>query len=132
MLYERESAYPVDEVCDRLAHAAADHRFGVLGTHDLRQKMVDKGVAFAPACKILEICNPHQAKAVLEANPSISTALPCRVAVFERAGKTIVATLKPTAVLSLFGHPDLEPVARDVETAVLRMIDTAAGSGAPA
>lgn len=97
----------------------------MLGVHDLKQKMADKGVTFGPQCRILEVCNPHQAKAVLEANPSISTALPCRIAVYEQAGKTIISTLKPTAVLSLFGSPELEPVAQDVEAAIIRMIDAA-------
>lgn len=125
MLYERDANGSVDEVCAKLTQAAADNKFGVLGVHDLKQKMADKGVTFGPQCRILEVCNPHQAKAVLEANPSISTALPCRIAVYEQAGKTIISTLKPTAVLSLFGSPELEPVAQDVEVAIIRMIDAA-------
>jgi uncharacterized protein (DUF302 family) len=122
MLYERDGKGSVDEVCAKLTQAAADNKFGV---HDLKQKMADKGVPFGPQCRILEVCNPHQAKAVLEANPSISTALPCRIAVYEHAGKTIVSTLKPTAVLSLFGNPELQPIAQEVESAIIRMIDAA-------
>ncbi|HUU98709.1 MAG TPA: DUF302 domain-containing protein [Phycisphaerae bacterium] len=125
MLYERDAKGSVDEVCAKLTQAAADNKFGVLGVHDLKQKMADKGVPFGPQCRILEVCNPHQAKAVLEANPSISTALPCRIAVYEHAGKTTVSTLKPTVLLSLFGNPELQPVARDVETAIVRMINAA-------
>jgi uncharacterized protein (DUF302 family) len=87
--------------------------------------MTDKGVPFGPQCRILEVCNPHQAEAVLEASPRISTALPCRIAVYEHGGKTVVSTLKPTAVLSLFGNPELQPVAQDVEAAIIRMIDAA-------
>jgi uncharacterized protein (DUF302 family) len=107
------------------AQAAADNRFGVLGTHDLKQKMADKGVSFGPHCRILEVCNPQQARLVLEANPGISTALPCRIAVFERQGKTVVSTLKPTELLSLFGNPDLHPIAQGAESAIIRMIDAA-------
>jgi uncharacterized protein (DUF302 family) len=125
MLYERDGKGSVDEVCARLTQAAADNKFGVLGVHDLKQKMADKGVPFGPQCRILEVCNPQQAKAVLEANPSISTALPCRIAVYEHAGKTMVSTLKPTAVLSLFGNPELQPIAQEVESAIIRMIDAA-------
>jgi uncharacterized protein (DUF302 family) len=125
MLYEREATGSVDEVCTRLTAAVADNKFGVLGTIDLKQKMTDKGVSFERPCRVVEVCNPQQAKTVLEANMSIATALPCRIAVFERRGKTVVSTLRPTAVLSLFGNEDLEPVAREVEAAVVRMIDTA-------
>jgi uncharacterized protein (DUF302 family) len=45
--------------------------------------MAKKGVEFSKECLTYEVCNPFQAKKVLEANPSISTALPCRIAVFE-------------------------------------------------
>jgi uncharacterized protein (DUF302 family) len=125
MLYERDANGTVDEVCARLTQAAADNQFGVLGVHDLKQRMADKGVPFGPQCRILEVCNPHQAKAVLEANPSISTALPCRIAVYEHGGKTVVSTLRPTALLSLFGNPELQSIAQEVETAIVHMIDAA-------
>jgi uncharacterized protein (DUF302 family) len=38
------------------------------------------------ACRILEVCNPHQAKKVLAASLEISTALP-----YERTIETIMA-----------------------------------------
>jgi uncharacterized protein (DUF302 family) len=125
MLYERTAKASVDEVCDKLTQAATDNRFGVLGTYDLKQKMADKGVDFGPQCRVLEVCNPQQAKTVLEANPSISTALPCRIAVYEQGGKTMVSTLKPTRLLSLFGNPELQPVAQEVEQTIIRIIDAA-------
>jgi uncharacterized protein (DUF302 family) len=128
MLYERETTATVAEVCAKLTEAAADNKFGVLGMHDLKQKMAEKGVNFGPQCRILEVCNPHQAKVVLEANPRISTALPCRIAVYEHHGKTVVSTLKPTELLSLFGDPDLHPTAQGVESAIIRMIDAACGA----
>jgi uncharacterized protein (DUF302 family) len=125
MLYERDANGSVDEVCEKLTRAAAENQFGVLGVHDLKQKMADRGVPFGPACRVLEVCNPGQAKVVLEANPRISTALPCRIAVYEHAGKTVVSTLKPTALLSLFGNPELQPIAQEVEAVMTRIIDAA-------
>ena len=56
---------------------------------------------------------------------SISNALPCRISIYEEDGKVKVSTLKPTAILGLFGRPELELVAKEVEEAMLRMIDTA-------
>lgn len=123
MLYERETRGTVADVTERAAQAVAAHKFGVLGQHDLRSKMREKGVEFGPACVILEICNPHQAKAVLEQNLSISTALPCRIAIFERGGKIVVSTLRPTVLLTMFGTPGLDPVAQDVEQTIVKIID---------
>jgi len=129
MLYVREAHGSIDEVAKRLEDAAADNKFGVLGVHDLKQKMNSKGVDFATECRIFEVCNPQKAKSVLESDISISTALPCRISVYEEAGKVKVATLKPTAILSLFGQPELEPVAEEVETTMIRIIDAACGGG---
>jgi len=112
-------------VCEKLQQAAAANSFGVLGVHDLKEKMAAKGVALGPECRVFEVCNPVQAKKVLEADMAIANALPCRICVYEEAGKVWVSTLKPTAVLALFGHPELQEVAREVEAAILRIIDAA-------
>jgi uncharacterized protein (DUF302 family) len=126
MLYVREVKGSVNEVCKKLETAIAANKFGLLGVYNLKEKMAAKGVPFERECRIFEVCNPNQAKKVLEANMSISTALPCRISLYEEAGTVKVATLKPTAVLALFGTPELEQVAREVETTILRIIDEAA------
>ena len=125
MLYTRETHGTVQEVVHRLEEAAKANKFGVLGVIDLKEKMQAKGVEFGPACAIVEVCNPVQAKKVLESNMAISTALPCRISVYEEAGMVKVATLRPTAVLGLFGSADLAPVAQSVEETIVRIIDAA-------
>lgn len=125
MLYERETSGSVAEVCERINRAAAAYNFGVLGTHDLKEKMAAKGVEFGPQCRIVEVCNPAQAKTVLEADLAISTALPCRIAVFEQGDHVKVSTLRPTAMLAMFERPDLAPVAKEVEDTIIRIIDKA-------
>jgi uncharacterized protein (DUF302 family) len=125
MLYIQDSNFSIDETCKKIQDATAANKFGVFEVIDLKEKMVAKGVEFAPECRIIEICNPAQAKKVLDANMSISTALPCRISVYKEADKVKVVTLKPTAVLGLFGNPELEPVARQVEDVIIHIIDTA-------
>ena len=125
MLYAREARGTVQEVVEKLEEAAKANQFGVLGVINLTEKMQAKGVDFVPQCAIVEVCNPVQAKKVLEGNMAVSTALPCRISVYEEAGKVQVATLRPTAVLGLFGSPDLAPVAQGVEETILRIIDAA-------
>src|SRR6266542_2657885 len=118
MLHIVESKKPLERVAADLEAAVARHKFGVLGVHDLKATMAKKGIAFARECRIFEVCNPQQAKKVLEANLEISTALPCRISVYEEGGKTRLATIKPTAMLDLFGTPGLKDVAREVEAAL--------------
>lgn len=125
MLYVQETSGSVDEVAKKVEEATLANQFGVLGTHDLKQKMNAKGVPFDAECRVIEVCNPGQAKTVLDKNMAISTALPCRISVYQEAGKVKVATLKPTALLAMFDEPNLGSVAKDVEEAVKRIIDTA-------
>jgi uncharacterized protein (DUF302 family) len=128
MLHIVESQKPLERVVKDLEEAVARHKFGVLGVHDLKAKMAEKGVPFDRECRIFEVCNPHQAKKVLEANLEISTALPCRISVFQERGVTRLATIKPTAMLDLYGTPGLKEVARDVE-ATLEAIMAEAAKG---
>lgn len=88
--------------------------------------MAKKGVEFSKECLIYEVCNPVQAKKVLEANPSISTALPCRIAIFQEGDHTKLSTIKPTAMLEMFGNKDLDPVAQEVEQVIVAMMNEAA------
>lgn len=115
MLHVVESTKSLEHLLKDLEAAVAHHRFGVLGVYDLRAKMAEKGVPFARECRIVEVCNPHQARRVLEANLEISTALPCRISVYEEDGRTRLATIKPTAMIALYPNPELRGVAEEVE-----------------
>ncbi len=66
MLLIVESKKPLEQVARDLEEAVTRHKFGVLGVHDLKATMAKKSVAFARECRIYEVCNPHQAKKVLE------------------------------------------------------------------
>lgn len=126
MLHIVESRKPLDRVVKDLETAVARHKFGVLGVHDLKAKMADKGVTFDAECRIVEVCNPQQAKNVLEANLEISTALPCRISVYQQGGITRLATIKPTALLDLYSTSGLQVVAREVEAALEAIMKEAA------
>jgi len=57
---------------------------------------------------------------------SVSTALPCRISLYEEGGKIILATLKPTALLAMFHTPQLKGVAQEVEAAIVKIMKEAA------
>lgn len=126
MIFKLRTKKSLDEVARALEQAAARHQFGIMAIHSLRDKMREKGVSFEQDCLVFEVCNPHQAKKVLEANLEISTALPCRIAVYTRDGEVELATLRPTELLALFGNESLNPVAEEVEATMLAMMQEAA------
>lgn len=126
MLHVIESLKPVPEAAKDFSVAAQRHKFGVLGVHDLRQKMNEKGVAFERDCLVVEVCNPGQAQQVLYGAMAVSTALPCRVSIYTENSKTKLATLKPTALLELFKVPELKAVAAEVERELFEAMKEAA------
>ncbi|HLC42321.1 MAG TPA: DUF302 domain-containing protein [Methylomirabilota bacterium] len=126
MLHIVESKKSLDRVMADLEQAVSRNKFGVLAVLDLKAKMAEKGVPFTRECRILEVCNPQQAKRVLEANLEISTALPCRISVYEESGKTKLATIKPTAMIDLFPNPELKGVAEEVERVLVQIMAEAA------
>ena len=125
MLYIKETKSTVEAAGKRLEDAVKAHKFGVIGVIDLKGKMADKGVEFANACKVYEVCNPQRAKQVLEKDMSIATALPCRIAVYEEKGKVKIATLLPAETLAMFSVPELAPVAQEIEREIKAMMDEA-------
>ncbi len=125
MLYEIESTKTIDKVCQDLEKAVVEHKFGVMTIHNLKETMKKKGVDFEKECRIFEVCNPQQAKRVLEKNMQISTALPCRISVFTEGRKVKLATLKPTALILQFGTPELQSVAKEVEETLIQIMKEA-------
>ena len=118
----------VTEAAVALQAAVQANHFGVMHVHNLKETMAKKGVEFARECLVFEVCQPQQAKKVLEENMSVSTALPCRISIYEEGGKTILATLKPTKLLALFNTPQLKGVAQEVEDTMVKIMKMAAGS----
>src|SRR5678816_3124100 len=97
MLVKTSTDKTVSETAAALQTAVQANRFGVMQIHNLKETMMKKGVEFARECLIFEVCQPQQAKKVLDQNMSVSTALPCRISIYEESGKTVLATLKPVS-----------------------------------
>ncbi|MCL6546860.1 MAG: DUF302 domain-containing protein [Bryobacteraceae bacterium] len=126
MLFELRSQKSLEAIDRDLREAAARHKFGVIAVHNLKETMANKGVAFDGECLIYEICNPHQAKRVLEANGAVSAALPCRISVYRAEGGYKLATLLPSGLMQIFGDAQLAPTAQEVEADILAMMREAA------
>jgi uncharacterized protein (DUF302 family) len=126
MLIKLSTDKTVDETASALQAAVQANHFGVMQVHNLKETMTKKGVEFARECLIFEVCQPQQAKKVLDANMSVSTALPCRISIYEEGGKTVLAALKPTTLLALFNTPQLNGVAQEVEDTIVKIMKESA------
>ena len=126
MLITLSTDKTVSDAAAALQAAVQANHFGVMQMHNLNETMAKKGVEFAHECLIFEVCQPQQAKKVLDENMSVSTALPCRISIYEEGGKTVLATLKPTTLLAMFNSPQLEGVAQEVEDTIVTIMKEAA------
>jgi len=128
MLIKLSTDKTVSEAAAPLQVAVPANHFGVMQVHNLKETMTKKDVEFARECLIFEVCQPQQAKKVLDQNMSVSTALPCRISIYEEDGKTTLATLKPTTLLAMFNTPQLEGVAQEVEATIVKIMKEASST----
>jgi uncharacterized protein (DUF302 family) len=128
MLLSTETSKSLARIREDLPKACAAHGFGVLGTIDLEERLREKGVVLGSPAVVFEVCNPHQAKRVLDLEPSLSTMLPCRISVYARPDRSVhLATIAPTALVGLLPRAaGLAPVAREVEESLAAILRAAA------
>ena len=126
MLYEMRSKRPLEDIDRGIQEAAARNRFGVLAVHDLPAAMRAKGVEFDGEVRVYEVCDPLLAKRALEANRAVSTMLPCRIAVYGSGDGYAISTARPTELMKGFGGEGFAALAKEVEDALLRIVNEAA------
>lgn len=125
--YWTTTAKSVPEAVAAVEAKAAEQGFRVLGRHDVATLLREKGFD-RPPMQIVEVCGARFAHRVLGADPLISIFLPCPVCVYEEDGRTVIATMRPTAIASFFPGADLDGVPAEVE-AILRAIVDGAAAG---
>ncbi len=119
-----ESPRPFDDTVKAIEEKAAEKGFRVLHTHDVAAILAEKGFQRKPL-KIIEICNARHASAVLDKNVKVSLMLPCPISVYEQEGRTFVSALLPSRIADFFPGAGMEPIANEVEKAVLAIIGEA-------
>ncbi|RST77535.1 DUF302 domain-containing protein [Siminovitchia acidinfaciens] len=121
--YTRDIPVPVDKAISKLEQSLKDEQFGVLWQFDIRDKLQEKGVDFDKNFTVLEICNPHEAKKVLEEESLASYFLPCKIVVYEEDNRTKIGMPKPTALITMVENDKLKAFAADIEERLIRCID---------
>ena len=99
--------------------------FGVLTEIDVQATLKKKlDVDFRPY-RILGACNPPFAHKALTAESHIGIYLPCNVIVQDAGdGKTEVAAVDPLVAMSRVENAELEPVAKEVQEKLKRVIES--------
>ncbi|PKM98036.1 MAG: hypothetical protein CVU79_05360 [Elusimicrobia bacterium HGW-Elusimicrobia-3] len=126
--FVKEMTLPFEEAVAALTAALKKEGFGILTKIDLREKFKEKlGVEFRNYV-ILGACNPANAYKALQAEENIGLLLPCNAIVYEKAGRTAVAMIRPSASMGSIDNEAVKPVAAEVEAALRRALDSLPGS----
>lgn len=125
MKYLVSTSKSVQEAYEALQRAIPNNGFGLQHTHNIEEKLSDKGVTLGRECLVLDICQPHIAKEILDIDPSISAILPCSISVYEDEGKTNICVIKPSFVFPQL-NANLKDVMQRVEKTIFKIIDEAA------
>ncbi len=126
MLINVETSKGVEEVRQKLEEIAKSKGFGVMSVHEVTKILESKGFPIDYGCVIVEVCQPKAASEVLSKNPYISTAMPCRISIFQKEGKTVLSTIAPTEMIKMYNEPQLEDLARKVEEQIREIMEEAA------
>ena len=118
-----------ETVVRRTVEMLATEGFGVLTEIDVTATLKKKlGAEFRPYV-ILGACNPPLAHRALTEEPDIGVLLPCNVVVWANEdGTCTVTALDPVRQFSLVDNPKVEPLAREVQERLSRVLDQVGGS----
>jgi uncharacterized protein (DUF302 family) len=114
----------------RTKEALAAEGFGILAEIDIAATLKKKlGVDFPPYV-ILGACNPPLAYRALSAERDIGLLLPCNVVVYaaDIPGHSVVSAMDPVAALNLTGNDEITPIAEEVRSRIVRVLEAIATS----
>ena len=123
LIYEKSTNKSLTEAISSLESNLKESGFGILWQLNFKDKLQEKGLEFKDDFVVLEVCNPKQAKEVLEENIQIGYVLPCKMVVRREGDKTYIGMTSPEVLIGLFEGSDLKEVAKKVEESLKNSIE---------
>ncbi|MFZ9287135.1 MAG: DUF302 domain-containing protein [Vulcanococcus sp.] len=128
VIHLQTSARSFAEVCDRLPAACQAEGYGVLATHNVGETLRAKGLDYSGQCVVFEICQPAHAAAILQADASLASALPCRIAVSQQGSEPVsLSMLSPEQLLRAASSKEaIQRIGAQVQQETLRIMELVA------
>ncbi len=128
MLYSITTEKSIDIILSEIQELAPKSGFSILHQYDFQSILEDKGFPIERKVWVFEICRASLASKMLTQFPIFSVMMPCRISVYEDAGKTHIATMDMIPMLeSIKDKVELHQEASNLYAQVLDMIKSLAG-----
>lgn len=124
LAYTVSTEKSLNQVEQAVKDAVVAKGFRVLHVHDVQATFAEKGIQREPY-KIIEVCNVKYANQALSADPHIGLMMPCKINVWVEQGKTQIALLKPSLLVTFFPQAALDAMAQEVEEVLQAVVDAA-------
>ncbi|WP_202708589.1 DUF302 domain-containing protein [Sporosalibacterium faouarense] len=124
--YEVDTNKSFEEAVESLKTSLSNNSFGVLWELNFKDKLKEKGFDFDHNFKIFEVCNPRQAKEVLDRHIEVGYFLPCKIVIYDKGNTVKIGMVKPTQLINMLGDQELTSVATEVENELKTAINMAA------
>ena len=119
-----ETGSPFDEVRITTMEALAREGFGVLTEIDVQETLKRKLGRDVGRYVILGACRPELAFQGIDAERSLGLLLPCNVAIWDEPGNgATVGIQRPDLMVQLTGNAALEPMAREAQERLERVLE---------
>jgi|AntRauTorcE11897_2_1112592.scaffolds.fasta_scaffold63609_1 uncharacterized protein (DUF302 family) len=124
IIYEKSTDKNLNAAIESLENNLKENGFGILWQLNFKEKLKEKGLEFKDDFVVLEVCNPKQAKEVMEKNIHIGYVLPCKMVVRRENNKTYIGMTSPEMLIGLFENTELKEVAKKVEKSLRNSIES--------
>ena len=123
--YEVKTSKTFSSALEDLKKSLSENKFGVLWELNFKDKLQEKGLDFHQNFMVLEVCNPKQAKEVLDLHLEAGYFLPCKMVVYEKENSVFMGMMRPTSMIGMLGQEDLLSIAQQVEIVLKKALDQA-------
>jgi len=99
--YKITSNQPIEEISKEVPEACEKHKFALLTTYNYHEIVESKGFPIKRKVWIYEICQAKTAASMLTDFPHFSIFMPCKLAIYENDGKTVISTMNMEIMLNV-------------------------------
>src|SRR5699024_9060191 len=82
---------------------------------DIKETLENNEFDFDQSYRVLEVCNPKEAKDILEKNSLVGYFLPWKIVVYEENNSSMIGLPRPTQLISMVEDEQLKDTAKNIE-----------------